>query len=224
MFQYRNLLEAQQFCAFLRSAPKFVPLADALQGRGRALTIDDATVASARAAKLARDFGHSVTLFINPWNIVARQPYWSSRLNTLLDSVETPKFLLDGRVYDLTTFEGKSEFRAHVKILMRRHRNPEDNIALIDRIEEELGVKGHDIPYHDHCLDMEDVRELHGIGVDIQNHGWTHLDPLASNLAQFTDQFHKARSWFKDKLTIDTRFFCPSVRRIPAAQKLSAPI
>jgi hypothetical protein len=206
-FQYRNLLEAEQFCAFLRSAPKFVPLDDALQGRGRALTIDDATVASARAAKLARDFGHAVTLFINPWNIEAHKPYWFSRLNTLLDSVDAPKFLLDGRMFDLTTFAGKSEFRTHIKTLMRRHTNPEDNITLIDRIEEDLGVGRNEIPPHDRCLDTESVRELHGVGVDIQNHGWTHLDPLAGNLAQFTEQFHKARSWLKDRLAIETRFF-----------------
>ena len=206
-FQHRNLLEADHFCAFLRSAPKFVPLADALQGHGRALTIDDATVASARAARLARDFGHAVTLFINPWHIEARQPYWFSRLNTLLDSVEAPKFSLDGRNFDLTTFDGKSELRTHLKTLMRRHTNPEQSIALIDRIEAQLGVASNEIPQHDHCLDIEDVRELHGIGIDIQNHGWTHLDPLAGNLTQFTDQFHKARSWLKDRLAIETRFF-----------------
>ena len=206
-FQYRNLLETEQFCAFLRSAPKFVPLDDALQCRGRALTIDDATVASARAAKLARDFGHAVTLFINPWHVETRQPYWFSRLNTLLDSVKASKFLLDGRVFNLTTLDGKIEFRTHVKTLMRRHTNPEDNIALIDRIEEELDGGGNEIPHHDHCIGIEDVRELHGVGVDIQNHNWTHLDPLAGNLAQFADQFHKARSWLADRLAIDTRFF-----------------
>jgi hypothetical protein len=205
-FQYRNLLETEQFCAFLRSAPKFVPLADAVQGRGRALTIDDATVASAQAAKLARDFGHAVTLFINPWNIDARQPYWFSRLNTLLDSVEGPTFLLDGRAFDLATFDGKSEFRAHIKTLMRRHTTPEENTAMIDKIEAELGVRN-EISDHDRCLDVEDLRELHGIGIDIQNHGWTHLDPLAGDLAQFSDQFQKARSWLKDRLEIDTRFF-----------------
>jgi len=208
-FQHRNLLEAEQFCAFLRSGSKFVPLADALQGRGRALTIDDATLASARAAKLARQFGHAVTLFINPWHIEFRQPYWFSRLNILLDSVEAPQFSLDGRNFDLTTFDGKSELRTHIKVLMRRHTIPEQNIALIDRIEEQLGVADNEIPLHDHCLDMEDVRELHGIGTDIQTHGWAHLDPLAGNLTQFTDQFHKSRSWLKDRLGINTRFFAP---------------
>jgi hypothetical protein len=204
-FQYRNLLKVEQFCVFLRSAPKFIPLADALEGRGRALTIDGATVASARAAKLAREFGHAVTIFINPLHIETGQSYWFSRLNTLLDRVETSKFLMDGRAFGLTTFDGKDEFRAHIETLMRRHTIPEQNGALIDRIEEELGVG--EIPRHDHCLGVEDVRELHVVGIEIQNRGWTDLDPLAGNLAQFTEQFHKARSWLKDRLAIDNRFF-----------------
>jgi peptidoglycan/xylan/chitin deacetylase (PgdA/CDA1 family) len=208
-FKYRNLLEAEQFCAFLRSAPKFVPLADALQGRGRALTIDDATVASARAAKLARNFGHAVTLFVNPWHVEVGQPYWFSRINALLDSIKAPKLSLDldGRRFDLTTFDGKSELRTYIKTLMRRHITPAQNVALIDTVEEQLGVSGIEISRHDHCLKIEDVLDLHGSGVDIQNHGWTHLDPLASNLMQFTDHFYKARLWLKDRLAIETRFY-----------------
>ena len=82
-------------------------------------------------------------------------------------------------------------------------------VALIDRIEDELGVGCNDIPRHDHYLGLEDVRELHVVGIDVQNRGWTDLDPLAVNFAQFTDQFHKARSWLKDRLAIDPRFFAP---------------
>jgi len=206
-FQHRNLLEAEQFCAFLRSGEKFVPLADALEGYGRALTIDDATMASARAAKLARQCGHPVTLFVNPWHIEVRQPYWFSRLNALLDRVETRKFSRDGRDFNLTSYDGKSELRTHIKVLMRRHIIPEQNIALIDELEEQLGVEGNEIPHHDHCLSMDDLRDLHGAGVDIQNHSWTHLDPLAGSLTQFTNQFHKARSWLKDRLAVEAGFF-----------------
>jgi peptidoglycan/xylan/chitin deacetylase (PgdA/CDA1 family) len=207
LFQHRNLLDAGKFTALLRTGPKFVPLADALQGRGRALTIDDATVASARAAKLAREFGHAVTLFVNPWQIEARQPYWFSRLNSLLDRVEAPTLVLDGRDFDLTTVDAKSQFRAHVKTLMRQHIVPEQSTALIEKIEAAVGALGDEIPNHNRCLDIEDLRKLHGAGIDIQNHYWSHLDPLAHNLTQFTEEFHKAGSWLKDKLAIDSRCF-----------------
>jgi len=206
-FQYRNLLEEEVFAKFLRSAPKFVPLTEALQGRGRALTIDDATVASGRAAKLAKEYGHAVTLFINPWNVVARQPYWFSRLNSLLDQVEASNAALDGREFDLTKIGGMNKLRAHVKGLMRRHTNPDQSTALIENIETDLGVSKNEVASHDSCLTLEDIRELQSAGVDLQNHYWAHLDPLAHNLAQFTDEFHKAKSWLKDKLGIDSRFF-----------------
>ncbi|MGP8231674.1 MAG: hypothetical protein ACLQL2_03285 [Methylovirgula sp.] len=58
LFSHRNMTAAGRVQAWLDTQHKLVPLADALAGKGDALTIDDATVASAQAAMLARQRGH----------------------------------------------------------------------------------------------------------------------------------------------------------------------
>ena len=68
-FLHRNLLPAAALEAYLAGAAPFVTIAEALAGRGNALTIDDATRAGADAALMARAAGHEVTLFVNPGQV-----------------------------------------------------------------------------------------------------------------------------------------------------------
>ena len=75
-FQNRCLIREDKFEQLLSSLPfKFVSLDDAVAGRGEALTVDDATNAAYRAAKLARQHGHAVLcaghllpVFCERWN------------------------------------------------------------------------------------------------------------------------------------------------------------
>src|SRR5438045_1839574 len=85
-FVHRNMLDELQFVDYLnRRRSAFVGVEDALRGVGDALTIDDSTEAAARAAYLAREYGHQVTLFINPYNVENCSPYFFSVLNVALD-------------------------------------------------------------------------------------------------------------------------------------------
>ena len=91
LFSHRNMTPADRVRARLDTGQKMVPLADALAGKGDALTIDDATVASAQAALLARQLGHAVTLFVNPWQVADGRAYAFAALHWLLDETRRRK-------------------------------------------------------------------------------------------------------------------------------------
>jgi len=220
-FEHVNLLDLARFTEFLRSADKFVPLSAAREGRGKALTIDDATVASGRAAMLAREFGHAVTLFINPWEIESARPYPASRMDGLLDRINVDNFFWNGREFHLNCFEGKLAFRMYFKQATRRHTTPEETGTLIEDIERALGVDWNNIPSHMNCLRLGDIQRLRDNGVQIENHYWTHLDPAAHSAAQFSEDFFKARHWLSNLFGINSKYFAsPFGEFLPPAELL----
>src|SRR5215208_1735542 len=89
-FCHRNLLDRSEFVHHLTERPPYLSIAAALAGEGRAITIDDATFAAADAALLAREFGHSVMIFINPYNVLTGTVYFFGILNVLLDRLKPP--------------------------------------------------------------------------------------------------------------------------------------
>ena len=206
-YTHRNLIDTDDYRTTLQRRPSFVPLAEALAGNGAALTIDDATVAAARAALLARDLGHAVTLFINPWQIEDGQPSWFSCLNIWLDSVELKAFRWNKRDYDLSIHADKVAFRTEVKGAMRTHNSQEQTTELIDQIEILLDVHGYEVPDHLRCLTVDDLAILQAKGVDIQNHSWTHLDPAALGSVRFAEEYWLAKNWLRETLGIDSQFF-----------------
>ncbi len=207
VFCHRNMLDTDRFCATLQSQQKFVPLPAALEGRGRALTIDDGTVAGARAALLARRFGHAVTLFINPWQVQDGRAYAFSWLNALLDQTREKNFSWYGQAFNLTTLKDRQRFRSVVKGSIRKHVLPEENYELIEGIRIRLAIDQVHIPDFLSCLSLKDLHKLRDAGVDIQNHYWSHLDPSAHPPAQFAIEFHKSRKWISDSLGISSKFF-----------------
>jgi hypothetical protein len=220
-FEHKNLLDLGRFTEFLRSADKFIPLSAALEGRGKALTIDDATVASAHAAMLAREYGHAVTLFINPWQIESDRPYPASRMDGLLDRVNIDSFFWEGREFHLNCFEGKHELRMCFKQTIRRHTEPEQTRMLIEDIERTFGVHWNDIPGHMKCLSPSDIQNLRDNGVQIENHYWTHLDPAAHTADRFSEDFFKARHWLSNVLGVDSKYFAsPFGEFLPPAELL----
>jgi hypothetical protein len=207
LFCHRNMVATDRLRAFLKSTPGFVPLRDALEGRGRALTIDDATVAAARAALLARDFGHAVTLFVNPWQVEDGRAYAFSLLNALLDGAKARHIGLNGQGFDLGSPGAKQAFRGAVKRVLRGHRLPEQNYEVIERIRIGLAIERIDVPAHLQCLRLDDLRMLRDAGVGIENHYWAHLDPAMHPYDQFTAEWRKAQDWLHESLGITSRFF-----------------
>src|SRR5262249_28461271 len=155
-----------------------------------------ATPASASAALLARELGHAVTLFVNPWQIEALRPYWFSQLDALLDAAAPQALSWDGQAFDLNGRDARLRFRDRVKDRMRQLSAPDSPTALVEEIARRLGGGGA-VPDHLRCLSVDDIRALQRRGVDIQNHGWAHLDPMALTPAEFADDFARAQSWFE---------------------------
>lgn len=207
LFCHRAMTGADRVRARLDTTRKLVPLADALAGKGDALTIDDATVASARAALLARQLGHAVTLFVNPWQIEDGRAYAFAALHWLLDHVPRRVVTWRGRTWQLATFRQKDRLRAEMKRMLRLHGDPRENDALIEELQRTLGVASIDIPDYLQTLTLDQLRELRDSGVDIQNHYWTHLDPAAHTPAKFANEFMRAQTWLAVKLGVESRLF-----------------
>ena len=207
LFSHRNMTPADRVRARLDTQQKLVPLAEALAGKGDALTIDDATVASAQAALLARQLGHDVTLFINPWQVADGRADAFAALHWLLDRTRKRKVTWRGKTWWLMTFRQKDDLRAEIKRLLRLHDEPQDNHALIEELQQALGVADLDVPDYLQSLTLAQLRELRDAGVDIQNHYWTHLDPAAHTPARFADEWLRAQDWLTENLGIASQFF-----------------
>jgi len=66
LLEHRFISDSGRLSRFLAQSSRYVPLRDALEDKGAALTVDDATHAAADACAIARSYGHAVTLFVNP--------------------------------------------------------------------------------------------------------------------------------------------------------------
>ncbi|HWO07172.1 MAG TPA: polysaccharide deacetylase family protein [Candidatus Paceibacterota bacterium] len=169
---HRNLLDRDVFVAHLRSRNQpYVPLERALRGEGDALTVDDATHSGAEAARLARENGHAVTFFINPWHVAEARPYAPALLNAFFDTASSIRFR--GMEWPGTA-EGKRAAREELKKAIRAAKTGEEQERVIEESARESGV-AIQLPPHLETLSTGDVRELQEIGVDIRNHGWMHL-------------------------------------------------
>jgi peptidoglycan/xylan/chitin deacetylase (PgdA/CDA1 family) len=206
-FCHLNMVEADRLRALLCLKRKFVPLSAALEGRGRALTIDDATEAAARTALLARHLGHAVTLFVNPWQVEDGRAYAFSWLSALVDQIDQESFHWNGQAFELASLGGKQAFRAAVKRLMRRQVLPEQNYEVLEQLRAKFAIERVDIPAHLSCLSLEQLRQLQDEGVDIENHYWSHLDPAAHTHAQFVIDWRRAQEWLGDSLGVRSKFF-----------------
>ena len=207
-FSHRNLLDIDKFADHLRRRPQpYLPLAIALEQGGDSLTIDDATEAAGNAAGLARQLGHDVTLFVNGYNISNRQPYFFSRLNVALDETKLEKLSYQNEEFDLQSYGGKCRFRSAVKARLTRMGSETDRQNIVTEICYRLDVRDIVIPSYLHPLTETGVRDLLSIGVDIQNHGWSH-SPIGSMTAEaHADDIRRGRQWLKVSFGVDAHHY-----------------
>ena len=196
LFVHRNLLDTNRFAEYLRGRKRaYVSLSACLRGEGDALTIDDLTVAAADAARLAREHGHAVTLFINGYNIAERKCYPSSRLDAALDARQIGTVVYDGRAYDLRLAKVAHEFRANVKRKLLQLGSEQQRESLVSDIGGLLGVDEIIVPPFLKPIRNADLIELAADGVDIQNHGWTHTTVGALPFDEHAADIRRGRDW-----------------------------
>jgi hypothetical protein len=207
LFTHRNLLDAEKLAHLLERHPPYVSIVDALRGKGNAFTIDDSTVAAADAARLARSHGHAVTLFVNGYNVTANEPYFFSRMALALDTATADQVMFDGTRYALTSMTAKEDFRSVVKRHLARIGSEEQRQSFVREFAELIGGNIDDVPAHLKPLTLRELEALRDYGVDLQNHGWTHVRVGALDADAHAADIGQNREWMRRKLDVDAYIF-----------------
>lgn len=206
-FIHRNLLDRNLFERFLINCnSKFNKLQDVIKFGGSALTIDDSTKAAGDAAILARTLGHEITLFVNPENIIRQIYYPLSQLNFILDNIEKELLFDDIKLEDLS-ISSKKIFRKEFKGRLNQFNNYIDSSNYIKLFADQVNICIDELPHFLHPLTFDDLLALLDYGVNIQNHGWSHLHYANLKKGAVYENISRGRQWFKQNLEIDTQYF-----------------
>lgn len=206
-FAYRNLIECDALGRFLGSRPPLVSLANALAGHGDALTIDDATRAGADAALLVRERGQPVTLFVNPGQVESGAPYSFVALNAVLDDLDGVPRTLGGQSFPVSSISDRQALRRAVKDALGDVRDEPGRLAYVLERAKEWMLAPPTIPGHFQTLRRDDLRSLHAAGVDLQNHGWSHVSHASLSAADSLQEVRAGREWLKHELGIEAPCF-----------------
>jgi peptidoglycan/xylan/chitin deacetylase (PgdA/CDA1 family) len=203
----RALTSEDVFVQFLRSAPPCVPLARALAGDGSALTIDDATLGSARAARLALRYGHHVTLFVNPCLVESGAPYPLALLSLLLDRLRGNVVQLDGQTCPVVTVGERNTLRRRIKDRLFALKDETARLALVTRLASQWGVGNLRLPKHLRTLSRMDLASLRDAGAELQNHGWSHAHHAHLSDEESAREVRDGRAWLQRELNVDAPYF-----------------
>lgn len=208
LFTHRNLIDTDRFVTQLRNRRRpYVPLNACLKGEGDALTIDDSTYAAMQAARLAREHGHAVTLFVNGYNIRENKPYYFSRLNAALDGAKVEAVIYEGCEYDLRARAAKQRFRSSVKMRLAQVGTELDRENFVCEIGALLGIDDIVVPLFLQPITSADLMQLGAGGVDIQNHGWTHAPVGALPPEAYAANIQRGREWLHETCNADADLF-----------------
>ena len=197
---------SQEFDHFLASrVAKFVPLADAIAGRGDALTIDDATCAAFAAALLARSHGHEVTLFVNPGNVANGEDYYFHVVDSRLDNTKTTEIQLEHTRLPIRTFPDKKRTRKLLRHVLSTL-DKEGRVRLLSNVLDQLGGII-PLPTYLRTLSPEEIYVLVRAGVSIENHGWDHAHYSCYPQREVINQIKMARDWLIRELNVPVRYF-----------------
>ena len=156
---------------------KYVPLAQAIAGHGDALTVDDATYAGLELALLARRFGHAVSWFVNGSHVENKIQYFPFQISSMLDTTRAAECRFEGQTWNLVSIAGRRALRGHIKHLYMSMRSQSEIEALIDRLAVAVDTTCKDAEKALRTVGPEQLAQAVLAGVDLQNHGWGHLNP-----------------------------------------------
>jgi len=202
-FVYRSYFASRALKLHLRKRTnRYVSLDMALSGQGDALTIDDATSAGFEAAILARKYGHEVTLFINPHNVIDRTPYFMNVLDMALDKTRRSEIMFNERRFLLDSFNAKLSLRKELKSRLMKLTTEPVRTEFVQRLAVDLDVPDLSVPEHLRVISLEEILVLRDMGVSIANHGWTHgaIEALDPSVAR--DEIIKAKKWIAQECRI----------------------
>lgn len=206
-FCHQFLLDRKKFKIYIRHKPnKYVSIENALDGKGEALTIDDATYASYDAAKLLKKYGHEVTFFINPFYIEHKIDYWFLKLNFFLDASSQSKINFNNKEYLLSTYQNKLIFRNELKTAIAGLSTEEEKHKVLEIIFK-INTNNVKIPFYLKTISESDVLELYRLGVNIQNHGWTHRQLKEASENDIKNEIMLGKEWIHKKIQHEPGFY-----------------
>ena len=156
---------------------KYVPLAQAIVGQGDALTVDDATYAGLELVLLARRYGHAVSWFVNGSHVEHKIQYFPFQISCMLDETRLTECTFDGTAWNLDIKASRRAFRAHIKKMYMAMRSQDEITNLIDRLAQCLRSESTSPERALRTVTAAELARAVLAGVDLQNHGWSHLNP-----------------------------------------------
>lgn len=204
---HKNMIDRKKFYLFLKNLNyKLVDIEVAINGNGNALTIDDATYASASAALLAKKMGHEVTIFINPYNIENSKTLFSSLINVAVETFNEEYIIIENCKYLAITYSHKKQIRKLIKEKILELNNEHESLNLLQNIFKgfNLNLK---VPYYLKTISKNHLYYLQGRGIRIENHGWMHSNLFALNSNAIRDNIQLSKDWLYNELKIISNFY-----------------
>lgn len=209
LFTHRIHVSADSFRSYLESRPtKYASWTNAVP-TGDVMTIDDSTKGGAEACLLARALGHEVIFFVNPLPIITGAPYFFSYLDAYIDDRKVQSVDFDSEHFDFADPGALRKFRKRVKLVLMV-KPASQSLAEVASIGQLLGAEVKELPAHLHPINLEDLIRLRDAGVQIGNHGWSHIEVSGLSVEEFSEHITSARDWFKRELSLDPFLYaCP---------------
>ncbi len=202
----RTYVPRQAFEAYLRQRDAAFVAWCGDRTSGDVLTIDDATRAGADACLAARELGHEVVFFVNPFQIASGQPYFFSVLDAAIDARTVDCVSYAGRTFALATPGELHRLRGAVKMTLATMA-PADALAAAMELARLLGVAEVRVHEHQRPVSLDDLRRLRAAGVAIENHGWSHVEIAALDDAGFLQHVVDGREWLRRALSVAAELY-----------------
>jgi peptidoglycan/xylan/chitin deacetylase (PgdA/CDA1 family) len=188
---------------------KYVSLSQAFQGRGDALTIDDATHGALQLALAARRHGHAVSWFVNGSNIEDRVQYYPFQVSSMLDNTRARTCRFGGMTWNLPDLAARRALRLRIKETYMRMRSQDEIEALIDRLASSLHVDPAAMEKSLSTVGPGELAVAAMAGVELQNHSWSHINPQVISEAARTGEVIRNENYLSQFRKAVTRVFAP---------------
>jgi peptidoglycan/xylan/chitin deacetylase (PgdA/CDA1 family) len=195
---------------------KYVPLAQALDGEGDALTVDDATYGGLKLALLARRYGHAVSWFVNGSNVEHRKQYYPFQISFMLDATQVTECRFESRTWNLQEMAGRRALRLRIKEVYMRLCSQHEIEELIERLACCLHIDSAMMENSLTTVRPAELAQAVFAGVDLQNHSWSHLNPQVFSEDERTTDMLENEEYLSQFRQAVVRAFAP-----PFGQRVS---
>lgn len=172
--------------------------------KGDIITVDDSTKAGADACLLIRSLGHKVIFFVNPWQIIAKDPYFFTLLDASIDKREAQLVYYNKTYFNMKEASRLRDFRKECKRVLMMMAPSTALITVCDVIAKLLAVRDLESPQHLRPITLEELHELKNAGVRIESHGWSHINISAFSKTELIKDLEQTYDWLKNQLSVSS--------------------